>query len=42
VNARQRTARAFHCRLAGETCNPRFGKVHPTHTSFLTVNSGYE
>lgn len=43
MNTPQRTALRHHCRLAGETIHPRFGRVLPIGVSVvLTVNSGYE
>lgn len=40
---RQRIALAYHCRLAGETAHPRFGRAEPHGmSSVLTVNSGWE
>lgn len=40
---RQKIALANHCRLAAETCHPRFfSKLHGRLTLILTVNSGYE
>jgi hypothetical protein len=42
VNAHQELALRLHCRLASETCNPRFGWLKGTHSVVLTVNSGYE
>ena len=39
----QRTALMHHCRLAGETMHPRFGRLIRAGISLvLTVNSGYE
>lgn len=42
MNAAQRTAIEHHCRLAGETMHPMFGKMHGLYSIVLTVNSGYE
>lgn len=43
MNEYQLRAIKHHCRLAGETCNPRWGHVHRNGLSVvLTVNSGYE
>ena len=39
---RQYAALFFHCRLAQETANPRFGAISGAYSSILTVNSGYE
>lgn len=39
----QEIAILHHCRLAGETLHPRFGRVIPfSHSIIVTVNSGYE
>lgn len=44
MNAAQKTALDFPCRLACETAHPRFARVMPggLFTVALTVNSGYE
>jgi len=42
MNAQQRTALDFHCRLATETMHPRFVRVRGRYSIILTVNSGYE
>ncbi len=42
LTGRQATALRLHCRLAAETCHPRFGWRESTHSVVLTVNSGYE
>jgi hypothetical protein len=40
----QETALAYHCRLAGETVHPRFGRADfkAGLSAIVTVNSGYE
>jgi hypothetical protein len=39
----QKTAIENHCRLAGETIQPKFARLLPSGiTVVLTVNSGYE
>ena len=42
MNYQQRTAIENHCRLAGETIQPRFMWSERGCTVILTVNSGYE
>lgn len=42
MNAHQLTALKHHCRLGGETINPRFAYRTPLYSVVLTVNSGYE
>lgn len=44
MNAAQRTALIYHCRLAIETAHPRFARVirGGLYSVVLTVNSGYE
>lgn len=43
MNATQLLAVEHHCRLAGETIHPRFGRSLRIGMSVvLTVNSGYE
>lgn len=42
MNEQQQVALAHHCRLAAETCHPRFRYRMGTHSIVLTLNSGYE
>jgi hypothetical protein len=43
MTPRQALALKLHCRLAGETAHPRYGKREASgDSSLLTVNSGYE
>jgi len=43
LNRAHATALKYHCRLAGETVNPRFMALLPEGVSrIITVNSGYE
>ena len=42
MNGHQITALRLHCRLATETCHPRFGWREQMHSIVLTVNSGHE
>jgi hypothetical protein len=43
MNPHQRRAIENHCRLAGETLQPKFARLLPSGiTIVLTVNSGYE
>ena len=42
MTPQQKTALKYHCRLAGECVNPRFGTSYPLYSLVLTMNSGYE
>jgi hypothetical protein len=42
MTPQQKMALRYPCLLAEETAHPRFGRVTPTGTVVVTVNSGYE
>jgi hypothetical protein len=42
LRGRHKIAVTHHCRLAVETIHPRFMADHGSHSTILTVNSGYE